>query len=116
MIKKEGGFAVSHDVTSREDVRNLSERLAKDCQELGLRTEILTPARVRVSDPSGHSRLTEVVRCMPSDRADDLMWWWSWGEPICHADDTARAAAAIAHVVSAGHPNRLNGKTAFGTT
>ena len=89
-----------HDrAAEREDVDAIAQRLAEDCSLAGLDVVLIAPTRVKVSRPGAHDRLSETVRCMP-DAQERLMWWWSWGEPICPADQIADAVKAIAHVVT----------------
>lgn len=84
-----------------EDVHVIVERLAEECRKVGLNAIVLCPTRVRVSAPGAHERLTETVTCMPTPNGDSaLKWWWSWGDPICAADDIPHAVRFIAHVVS----------------
>jgi hypothetical protein len=95
---------MGHEKTS-QDVYALSKQLAEDCEKTGLKAEVLAPTRVRISDPAGHARLTEVVRCMPLPYGDErLMWWWSWDEPICPAADIPGAVKAISSVVTSPDP------------
>ena len=75
------------------------EQLARECEQAGLKAEVVAPTRVRVSLPGAHQRLSETVRCMPG-RDEQLRWWWSWDEPICLATEITHAVAAIKHVVT----------------
>jgi hypothetical protein len=88
-----------HDVHT-PDVHLIAEELAHDCAEAGLVAEVLAPTRVRVSTPGGHARLTDIVRCMPQPHGDELMWWWSWGEPIGPASRTPDAVRVIARALT----------------
>ena len=85
--------------TARQDVHELTRRLADDCRRAGLNADVISPTRVRVSRPGTHDRLAETVRCMPDDE-ERLTWWWSWGDPIRPADDLPGAVRRIAHVVT----------------
>lgn len=84
---------------THDDVHTLTRRLAEECGKAGLEATVVAATRVRVSRPGGHTQLSETVRCMP-DSEERLMWWWSWGEPICPADWIADAVKVIAHVVT----------------
>ena len=66
--------------TARQDVHELTRRLADACRRAGLNADVISPTRVRVSRPGTHDRLAETVRCMP-DGEERLTWWWSWGDP-----------------------------------
>ncbi|MCO6007545.1 hypothetical protein NE236_21430 [Actinoallomurus purpureus] len=91
------------EINDQEDVHTLATRLAEECGKAGLNATVLSPTRVHVS--SGvHSRLAETVRCRPDDD-ERLMWWWSWGEPICPAVSIDLAVRFIAHVVA---PERVD--------
>ena len=83
------------------DVHVLAEELAHGCAEAGLIAAVLAPTRVRVGAPGGHTRLTEIVRCMPLPHGDErLMWWWSWGEPIGPASCVPDAVRVISRVLT----------------
>lgn len=78
---------------TNHDVHLLAEKLAHDRLKAGLIAEVPAPTRVRVAAPGGHARLTETVSRMPLPYDENLMWWWSWGEPIspaCHIPDAVR--------------------------
>ncbi|MEV5706580.1 hypothetical protein [Actinoallomurus sp. NPDC052274] len=85
-------------INDRGDVHTLVTRLAEECEKVGLTATVLSPTRVHVS-AGAHSRLTETIRCHP-DADEELMWWWSWGEPICLATSIDLAVRHIAHVVA----------------
>ena len=85
---------------TNHETRALGEQLAEECRNAGLSAKVVDRAgTVQVSSPGAHSRLTETVTCMP-DRRETLMWWWSWGDPICPATDITDAVKVIAHVVT----------------
>ena len=86
--------------THDDDVHTLTRRLAEECEKAGLEATVVAATRVRVSLPGGHARLSETVRCMPAPEEERLMWWWSWGEPICSASRIDDAVRIIAHVVT----------------
>ncbi len=81
------------------DVHVLARRLVDECARAGLNAALVAPTRVRVSLPGAHDRLSETVRCMP-DGQERLTWWWSWGEPICPADQIAGVVKIITRVVT----------------
>jgi hypothetical protein len=80
-----------------EDVHELCRRLSMACGEAGLTAEEIAPTRIRVGFP-GAGMLAEIIRCMP-DASERLHWWWSWGDPICVAEEIDKAVAMIVHVV-----------------
>lgn len=82
-----------------EDVHDLTQQLAKECRKAALVAVVVAPTRVQVSQPGAYAGLAETVWCMP-DADEQLMWWWSWGEPICPATQIPEAAKAIARVVT----------------
>ena len=84
---------------THDDAHALTQQLAEECGRAGLDAVVVAPARVKVSLPGANARLAETVRCRP-DRQERLTWWWSWGDPICLADQIADAVKVIAHVVS----------------
>ena len=81
-----------------EDSYNLVEWLAVACRKEGLRADVLSPTRVRVCLP-GVALLAEIVTIKPDER-EALTLYWSWGDRICSASDTATAVASIKHVVT----------------
>ena len=81
-----------------EEVHILCRRLVKACGEKGLVAEQLSSTRVHAGVTNA-GMLAEVIRCMP-DKGEVLHWWWSWGEPICPAEDIEKAAKMIAYVVT----------------
>lgn len=84
----------------REAAATITNRLAEACTAAGLMTEVLASVRVRVRAPgAAGAHLAEVVSLRP-DREEVLCFWWSWGQPICHASDITRAVESIAHVVA----------------
>ncbi|MEV5576642.1 hypothetical protein AB0L06_42000 [Spirillospora sp. NPDC052269] len=54
--------------------------------------------------------LNQEVWCRPNGPGHELRWWWAWTggernappelEPLCPADESKRAADAIAHVLA----------------
>lgn len=57
------------------------------------------PPFVHVTSPTAR-QLSEEIRCNRRRPDDDaLVFYWSWGEPICSADDIVRAVDRIANVV-----------------
>src|SRR5262245_30138765 len=69
----------------QEDVHELCRRLSMACGAAGLTAEEIAPTRIRVGFP-GAGMLAEIIRCMP-DASEQLHWWWSWGDPICPAEE-----------------------------
>jgi hypothetical protein len=62
-----------------------------------VQTARTTPPVLVVINP--HSRsLSEEISCRERGDGD---WWlfWSWGDPICRADDLEHATAAVRRVV-----------------
>jgi hypothetical protein len=43
--------------------------------------------------------MAETVTLRP-DADGVLMWWWSWGRPICPADQIDRAVELVSRVVT----------------
>ncbi|MCO5970858.1 hypothetical protein [Actinoallomurus soli] len=91
-------------INDRSDVYTLVTRLAEECGKAGLVATVISPTRVHVN-AGVHSRLAETIRCHP-DADERLMWWWSWGEPICPAASIDLAVRRIAHVVAPGVGDR----------
>ncbi|GAA0353974.1 hypothetical protein GCM10010151_49440 [Actinoallomurus spadix] len=81
----------------REEVQDLCRRLSMACGRAGLTAEEIAPTRIRVGFP-GAGMLAEIIRCMP-DSSERLHWWWSWGDPICPAEEIDQAVEMIVHVV-----------------
>lgn len=78
----------------------LIERLGTACKRAGLTGEVLEPStKMKINTPDGNVRMAETVTLAPN--ADEvLMWWWSWGKPICPADQIDRAVDLISNVVA----------------
>jgi hypothetical protein len=82
-------------------IRHLHE-VRKRAEEAGLLSRVvqasrsMPPVLVVVNPDAG--RLCEEITCV---RRGDGEWWltWSWGDPICRADDVDGAAAAVLRVV-----------------
>ncbi|WP_345364739.1 hypothetical protein [Actinoallomurus liliacearum] len=81
----------------QEEVHDLCRRLATACGKAGLTAEEIAPTRIRVGFP-GAGMLAEIIRCMP-DASERLYWWWSWGAPICPAEEIDKVVEMIVHVV-----------------
>lgn len=87
---------------ARESADRYIDRLATACRLKGLVVEIVEPStRVKIRTPDGPALMDETVALLP-DRSAALAWHWSWGTPICAAEDIERAAGAILHVVTGG--------------
>ena len=83
-----------------EPADQIVERLSAACKRAGLTVEVLEPStRIKINAPDGNVRMAETVTLAPN--ADEsLMWWWSWGSPLCPADQIERAVELISNVVA----------------
>jgi hypothetical protein len=86
-------------------IRHL-QNVKKCAEETGLVGRVVQTDRARppvlvVINPYAHA-MSEEIACSLRDDGD---WWlhWSWGEPICRADDLDAAAAAVRRVVWGDH-------------
>jgi hypothetical protein len=87
---------------ARESADGYIDRLATACKLKGLVVEIIEPStRLKISTPGGHALMAETISLRP-DRGEVLTWHWSWGAPICAADDIDFAVRAIFRVISDG--------------
>ncbi len=85
----------------RTSANELIKQLDNACKDQGLATDILEAStRIKVFAPSGNPAFDELVTLRP-EVDEVLMWYWSWGSPICPADEIDWAAAQIANVVGA---------------
>jgi hypothetical protein len=83
-----------------ESADQLISRLATMCGRAGLVADIIEPStKIRISTPNGNEHLAETITLKP-DADDVLMWWWSWGRPICPAYDIDFAVNSLARVVA----------------
>lgn len=87
-------------------IRHLHE-VRKRTEEAGLLGRVVQTSRSRppvlvVVNPDA-GRLSEEITC---EKRGDGEWWlmWSWGDPICRAEDTDGAAAAVLRVVGGRTP------------
>jgi hypothetical protein len=88
--------------TARESADRYIDRLATACKLKGLVVEIIEPStRLKISTPGGHALMAEMISLRP-DRGEVLTWHWSWGAPICAADDIDLAVRAIFRVIADG--------------
>jgi hypothetical protein len=95
-VKQTGAF----DVPVSESADQIVQRLSDACRNAGLVVEILEPStRIKVNPPDGNVRMAEIIRLAPNGD-EVLMWWWSWGTPICPAGQIERAVDLIAGVVA----------------
>lgn len=83
-----------------EPADQIVERLSAACKKAGLTVEVLEPStRIKINAPDGNVRLAETVTLAP-DADEVLMWWWSWGSPICPAEHIDLAVDRISNVVA----------------
>jgi hypothetical protein len=87
-------------VMTIEDAVSRLEALGAELAGLGWPSRVVSqPGRLphlHVANPEpGAAALSEDVYCAP--RVDELVFWWSWAEPI--AAEPADAAAIIARVL-----------------
>jgi hypothetical protein len=83
-----------------ESADQLISRLARMCECAGLVASIVEPStKLRISTPNGNEHLAETITLRP-DADDVLMWWWSWGRPICPACDIDFAVSSLIRVVA----------------
>lgn len=83
-----------------ESADTFIERLAKGCEEAGLKATVFEPStKIKIHTPNGNAYFDEMITLRP-DAGEVLSWYWSWGEPICPADDLATAIAMIRKVVA----------------
>jgi hypothetical protein len=88
--------------TARESADRYVDRLATACKLKGLVTEIIEPStKLKIATPGGHALMAETVSLLP-DKSETLTWHWSWGTPICAADDIDLAVRTISHVIADG--------------
>jgi hypothetical protein len=84
---------ILHDLKQRAEAAGLPALI--------VRTGRTSPPALVVTNPSSRS-LSEEITCR--ERNDGLWWlFWSWGEPICQADDLELATNAVRRVVT-GRP------------
>jgi hypothetical protein len=85
---------------ARESADGYVDRLATACKIKGLVVEIVEPStRLTISTPGGHALMAETVSLRP-DKSETLTWHWSWGAPICAADEIDFAVRSIFHVIA----------------
>jgi hypothetical protein len=83
-----------------DNADRLIERLAEACQRAGLRATVVEPStRIKIHAPDDNEYFNEVITLRPDGR-EVLTWYWSWGAPICAAQDIAAAVAVIRRVVA----------------
>jgi len=83
-----------------ESADKIIERMVAACGEAGLTVQILEPStKIKVNVADGNEHMAETVVLAP-DRDEVLMWWWSWGKPICPAAQIGRAVELLANVVA----------------
>ena len=86
--------------TEHETADQYLRRLFDACTRAGLVAEIIEPStKLRISTPNGNVRMAEVISLRP-DAEEVLTWHWSWGAPMCRADDTDFAVRALTRVVA----------------
>lgn len=89
-------------ITPTENADRYVDRLATACKLKGLVVEIVEPStKLTIRTPAGPALMAETVTLRP-DKAETLTWYWSWGSPICPADDIEFAVRAIFHVIADG--------------
>jgi hypothetical protein len=85
---------------ARESADQYVDRLAAACKLKGLVTEIIEPStKLKIGTLGGHALMAETISLRP-DVSEALTWHWSWGAPICPADDIDYAVRSIFHVIS----------------
>jgi hypothetical protein len=83
----------------KQDTEKIMERMVAACEKAGLAIDVLEPAgKIKINASDGNARMAETVTLRP-DGDDVLMWWWSWGRPMCPADQIDRAVELISRVV-----------------
>lgn len=88
--------------TAQESADRYIDRLAAACKRKGLVAEIIEPStKIKIGTPNGHTLMAETISLRP-DPNEALTWHWSWGTPICAADDIDFAVRSIFHVISDG--------------
>ncbi|MGW0803678.1 hypothetical protein [Nonomuraea sp. NPDC002799] len=86
--------------TPREHTRTYYlGKLATELEQRGLTASLRAyPPALRINDPDT-VLLAETIDCVPL--SDGWFYRWSWGELVGQADDPARAAERIVHVLAA---------------
>jgi hypothetical protein len=83
-----------------ESADKIIERMVTACKKADLTVEILEPStKIKVNASDGNEHMAETVTLAP-DGDEVLMWWWSWGKPICPADQIDRAVELLSNVVA----------------
>jgi hypothetical protein len=78
----------------------IRQKMAAACEKAGLTADVLEPGgKIKINCPDGNAHMAETVSLRPDGDAV-LMWWWSWGKPICPAEQIGRAVELISKVVS----------------
>jgi hypothetical protein len=76
------------------------KRMVAACEKAGLAFDVLEPCgKIKINASDGNERMAETVALRP-DADDVLRWWWSWGRPICPAEQIDRAVELISRVVT----------------
>jgi len=81
-------------------MNQIIQQMVAACKKADLTVEVLEPAgKIKVNAADGNAHMAETVTLAP-DKDGELMWWWSWGMPICPATQLDRAVALVSNVVA----------------
>ena len=84
----------------KQDIEKIMEWMVTACKKADLAVDVLEPAgKLKINASDGNERMAETVTLRP-DADEVLMWWWSWGRPMCPADQIDRAVELISRVVT----------------
>jgi hypothetical protein len=85
---------------AQESADRLTERLHLACKRAGLLVEVIEPStKLKICTPNGNEHMAETITLKP-DEDEALTWFWSWGMPICPAEDIPRAVESLLHVIA----------------
>ncbi len=83
-----------------QDAEKIVKRMVEACSKAGLAVDVLEPSSaIKINAPDGNAHMAEMVT-LRLDADGKLMWWWSWGKPICAAQQVEHAVELISKVVS----------------
>jgi hypothetical protein len=81
-------------------MNQIIEQMVAACRKADLTVEVLDPAgKIKINASDGNAHMAETVTLAP-DKDEVLMWWWSWGTPICPAAQIDRAVERLSNVVA----------------
>jgi hypothetical protein len=84
----------------KQDTEKIMELMVAACEKADLAIDVLEPGgKIKINASDGNERMAETVTLRP-DADGVLMWWWSWGRPICPADQIDRAVELVFRVVT----------------